>query len=47
MDNTQECIDRAPLPTKRELRRRRNVLIQFGRFVSVSWTMWRLAQRKH
>lgn len=47
MDNTQERIDRAPLPTAKELRRRRNPVLQFGRFVSVSWTMWRLARRKH
>ena len=47
MDTTQERIGSAPLPTAGELRRRRSVLRQVTRFVSISWTMWRLARRSH
>ncbi len=47
MDTTNERIATAPLPTPKELRRRRNPVIQFGRFVRINWTMWRLARRKH
>ncbi|BDZ61601.1 hypothetical protein Lsed01_02038 [Demequina sediminis] len=52
MDNidqrtTDERLAQAPLPTARELRRRRNVVVQFARFVGTSWTMWRLAQKHH
>lgn len=47
MDNTNERISRAPLPTHGELRRRRGVLRQFGRFMRINWTMWRLARRSH
>ncbi len=47
MDNTNTRIGEAPLPTGGELRRRRNVVVQFGRFVSTSWVMWRLARRHH
>lgn len=47
MDNTNERIATAPLPTDRELRHRRNLLGQFGRFMRINWTMWRLARKKH
>jgi hypothetical protein len=47
MDHTNERIATAPLPTAKELRRRRNPLVQFGRFLRINWTMWRLARRKH
>lgn len=47
MDNTTERIGMAPLPTPRELRRRRNPFFQFFRFMKINWTMWRLAQKHH
>ncbi len=47
MDNTNERIATAPLPTARELRHRRNAFGQFGRFMRINWTMWRLARSKH
>lgn len=47
MDTTNERIAQAPLPTAKELRRRRNVFVQFVRFMRINWTMWRLARRSH
>lgn len=47
MDDTNQRISRALLPTSKELRRRRNVFVQFGYFVRTSWAMWRLARRAH
>ncbi|MCB2413014.1 hypothetical protein LGT39_09175 [Demequina sp. TTPB684] len=47
MDNTNERIAQAPLPTPRELRRRRNPVSQFFRFTRINWTMWRLARKHH
>ena len=47
MDNTNERIAMAPLPTKAELKRRRNPVMQFFRFMRINWTMWRLARKSH
>jgi hypothetical protein len=47
MDNTNERIAQAPLPTKGELKRRQNPFFQFFRFLKINWTMWRLAQKSH
>jgi sulfide:quinone oxidoreductase len=47
MDDTQRLIDAAPLPDARELRRRRNLVIQFFHFVRLNLTMYRLARRHH
>lgn len=47
MDNTNERIAMAPLPTPRELRRRHNPVGQFFRFLRINWTMWRLARKHH
>ena len=47
MDQTNARIAEAPLPTRGELRRRRNPISQFWRFVSTSWVMWRLARKHH
>ena len=47
MDDTQRRIDAAPLPGVRELRRRRNLILQFLRFVRLNWTMYRLARHHH
>ncbi|MBW4031186.1 MAG: hypothetical protein HIU88_00805 [Acidobacteria bacterium] len=47
MDDAQNQIDHAPLPDARELRRRRNVVIQFVHFVTLNWKMYTLAKRHH
>jgi len=47
MDTTNARISNAPLPTREELRRRRNPFLQLFRFIGTSWTMWRLAQKHH
>ena len=47
MDNTNERIAMAPLPTARELRRRKSVVGQSFRFMHINWTMWRLARKHH
>lgn len=47
MDDTNARIAQAPLPTAGELRRRRNPVVQFFRFMRINWTMWRLAQKSH
>lgn len=47
MDDAQHQIDHAPLPDARELRRRRNVVIQFVHFVTLNWKMYTLAKRHH
>jgi hypothetical protein len=47
MDTVQHQIDTAPLPDERELRRRRNVVIQFFRFIALNWKMYTLARRHH
>lgn len=46
MASSDVPIPSAPLPTKRELRRRSNPFIQFGRFVVLSLGIFLLA-RKH
>jgi len=47
MDNTNERIAMAPLPTTGELRRRKSPFGQFFRFMRINWTMWRLARKHH
>ena len=47
MDNTNERIAMAPLPTAGELRRRKNPVGQLFRFMRINWTMWRLARKHH
>jgi hypothetical protein len=47
MDNAQSRIDAAPLPSTRELNRRRNLFVQLARFLSLNINMYRLAKRSH
>jgi hypothetical protein len=47
MDDAQSRIDRAPLPDASELRRRRNVVIQFFQFMNLNWKMFTLAKQHH
>jgi len=42
MDNPNESISRAPLPTERTLRARKNVVIQLWRFISINFKMIRM-----
>lgn len=42
--NAQQAIDTAMLPTPKQLRQRRNLFVQFGRFVALGWGMFRLAR---
>jgi hypothetical protein len=42
--SAQRKVDAAPLPTDAELRRRRNLFVQFFRFIVLGWGMFRLAQ---
>lgn len=44
MSDVQAKIDSAPLPSAKELRRRRSLCAQFGRFIKLGWGMFRLAQ---
>jgi len=47
MLDTDPSISAAPLPTRRTLRRRRNVLIQLVRFASLNSRMAYIALRGH
>lgn len=47
MDTAQMVIDSAQLPDARELRRRRNLIIQFFHFLKLNWNMYTLAKRHH
>lgn len=47
MDTAQAKIDHAPLPDSRELRRRRNLVVQFAHFLTLNWKMYSLAKRHH
>lgn len=44
MDHAQQLIDAAPGPDASELRRRRDPLRQFARFVVLGWRMFTMAQ---
>ena len=44
---TQQRIDAAPLPSERELRRRRNPFLQLWPFVRMNFTMFMLARKHH
>jgi len=47
MDNTEANIESAPLPTDKTLRARKNLLIQFGRFVAINVKMLKIIQKEH
>jgi len=44
---TQQRIDAAPLPSDRELRHRRNPLLQLWPFLRLNVSMFMLARRHH
>lgn len=47
MDNVNEQIAMAPLPTARTLRRRNNVVVQAVRFVAINGRIMRMVLRGH
>ncbi|MCX6429547.1 MAG: hypothetical protein NTX12_00955 [Actinobacteria bacterium] len=47
MENADEVIARAPLPTAKTLRARRNIFVQFLRFVSINFKMIKMIRKGH
>ncbi|MGO9151532.1 MAG: hypothetical protein ACLQFX_17940 [Acidimicrobiales bacterium] len=47
MDNTDANIASAPLPTANTLRARKNLIIQFGRFLAINTKMLRIIRKEH
>jgi hypothetical protein len=47
MENPQESIARAPLPTEKTLKQRKSVLIQFTRFVAINLKMIKMIRKGH
>jgi len=45
MDSTDSDIAIAPLPTERTLRARKNLLVQFGRFLAINAKMLKIIRR--
>jgi hypothetical protein len=47
MENPQESIMRAPLPTEKTLRQRKNVFLQLMRFCSINLKMVKMIRKGH
>ena len=47
MDDTDANIARAPLPMDKTLRARKNVFIQFGRFIAINAKMLKIIRKEH
>ena len=47
MDSTDSDIASAPLPTDKTLRARKNLLVQFGRFLAINARMLKIIRREH
>jgi hypothetical protein len=47
MDDTDANIASAPLPTAKTLRARKNLVIQFGRFVAINTKMLKIIRKEH
>jgi hypothetical protein len=47
MDDTTASIESAPLPTAKTLRARKNLIIQFGRFVVINTKMLNIIRKAH
>lgn len=47
MEDPQESIARAPLPTEKTLRQRRNIFIQFLRFCAINVKMIKMIRKGH
>jgi hypothetical protein len=46
MDSTDSDIAIAPLPTDKTLRARKNLFVQFGRFVAINAKMLKIIRRE-
>ena len=46
MDDTEANIASAPLPTAKTLRARKNLFIQFGRFLAINTKMLKIIRRE-
>ena len=46
MDDTEASIASAPLPTARTLRARKNLFIQFGRFLVINAKMLKIIRKE-
>lgn len=47
MDNPNDSISHAPLPTNRTLRLRKNILIQLWRFAVINIKMLKMIRKGH
>ncbi len=47
MENPNEVISRAPLPTEKTLRQRKNILIQLRRFLAINIKMMKMIRKGH
>jgi hypothetical protein len=47
MDDTDANIASAPLPTANTLRARKNLIIQFGRFLAINTKMLKIIRKEH
>ena len=47
MENINDSIAQAPLPTEKTLRFRKNVVFQFWRFVAINIKMLKLIRKGH
>lgn len=47
MENPQEAISRAPLPTEKTLKQRKNVLLQLFRFAAINIKMIKMIRKGH
>ena len=47
MDHTADDIASAPLPTAKILRARKNLLVQFERFLAINLKMAKIIRKEH
>ena len=47
MENPNESIARAPLPTEKTLKQRKNIVIQFVRFCVINLKMIKMIRKGH
>lgn len=47
MENPQEAIQRAPLPTEKTLKQRKNVFLQLFRFAAINIKMIKMIRKGH
>lgn len=47
MDNGNQSIGQAPLPTEKTVRARTNLFIQFWRFLAINMRMMKMVRKGH